>query len=496
MKLFKLRSNPATDTTTQFTARLGSAVNIKPGAKIAFKSIFLDGSVRDTITLESDISFTVYSSSNYSQIVSVPQGSYTRNDLMKVITDGLNTSYYMGLILVNGVYVPKITGRTGTDSKISTFIGMDWNALVDSSNNYKCSIAFNCSEDPEVLTFTQNNIIQNGGTYTTQTANDGDSYAISQRPIARGCNYVSFVLSALPAPGVEVDVLGCCLGIYNGVSRDNNEKLNIEDYDCCFAITTDNKVSVWNKSNQSYTYLNVVATAGMRFYILSSANTYKFVIVKADGTEILGLQGQGIKQFTNDNVYCAFTIYGTVYALSTITSANSPYFGVNQNNVITYTPTMDFGVKSSKVQGGKSNIEISFIEPVDTRILQNILGFLQPTLIASATQFTFKSADQIDSDNLEDVSVAIQNLDISSYDTSKSVGFKCATIMTIDSLSQTVSAGGAYAYDVPTPIFIEMNNDKTISLSSFLVRITSQNIPLGIPNGVCSITVLIDDSGK
>lgn len=495
MKLFKLRSNPDTDRTTQFSARLGSAVAIKPGARIAFKSIYLDGSVRDTITLESSISFTVYSSKNYSQIVNVPQGNYTRNELMKVITDGLNTSYYMGLILTNGVYVPKIVGVNGSDAKIGTFLGMDWNALVDSSNNYKCSIAFNCSNDPEVISFLLNSVIQNGGTYTTQITNSGDSYAISQTPISRGCNYVSFVLSALPEPG-EADILGCCLGIYDGVSRMENNKLSYEDYDCCFAITTDNKVSVWNKSNQSFTYLNVVATAGMRFYILSTGSTYKFVIVSADGTQILGLQGQGVKQFTNNNVYCAFTIYETVYALSAITSVNSPYYGVNQNNVITYTPTMDFGIKSSKVEGGKSNIEISFIEPTDTRILQNILGYLSPTLTAAATQYTFKSNDQIDSDSLEDVSIAIQNLDISSYDTSKSVGFKCATIMTIDSLAQTVSAGGAYSYDVPTPIFIEMNNTQPISLSSFLVRITSQNIPLGIPNGVCSITVLIDDSGK
>jgi hypothetical protein len=496
MKLFKLRSNPDTDATTQFSARLGSSVNIKPGAKIAFKSIYLDGSVRDTITLESSISFTVYSAANYSQVVSVPSGTYTRNTLMKVITDGLNTSYYMGLIQVNGVYVPKIVKSNGTDAKIASFLGMDWNVITDAANNYKTSIAFNCSNDPEVLPFIQNNVVQNGGTYTTQTANDGGSYAISQTSISRGCNYVSFVLSALPAPAVEEDIVACSLGIYDGVSRIDNEKLNYNDYDCSFVITTDNKVSVWNKSNESFTYLNVVATAGMRFYILSSGNTYKFVIVKADGTEILGLQGQGVKQFTNGDIYCAFTIYVPVYALSTITSVNSPYDGVNQNNIITYTPTMDFGVKSSKVGGGKSNIEINFIEPVDTRILQNILGYSSPTLIVAATQFTFKSDDRIDSDNLEDVSIAIQNLDISSYDTSKSVGFKCATIMTIDSLAQTVSAGGAYSYDVPTPIFIEMNNTQPISLSSFLVRITSQNIPLAIPNGVCSITVLIDDSEK
>jgi hypothetical protein len=68
--------------------------------------------------------------------------------------------------------------------------------------------------------------------------------------------------------------------------------------------------------------------------------------------------------------------------------------------------------------------------------------------------------------------------------------------MTVDSLQQTASAAGAFSYDVPTVIMISMNNDKPISLSSFLVRITSQNIPINIPSGVCSITVLIDDSEK
>ena len=493
MKLFKLRSNPDYDKTTEYSARLGNAITIKPNAKIAFKSIYLDGSVRDNISLESSVSFKIYSSSNYGEIITIPQGLYTRQGLMKTITDALNTSYYIRLVDEDGNITPVPVKSDGASIKSERFIGMDWNALTDSTNNYKCSIAFNCGNSLQTSTFVTTDLIQNGNTYSTQQNNLYSSYAMSKLPISRGCNYVVFVMSALPAPSQSSNI-AFIFGIYNGLTRADETQLSENDYDCCFTIAKNNKVFMY--ANETFTDLNVVATANMKFYIMPEGNLYKFYVVSADGTQILGTQATAPKKFTNDNVYTAFTICNTGYSVSSIYSINSPYYSIAPSELITYTPTMDFGINSSKLGGGVTSVAIDFTQPIDTRILQNILGFLTPRIEVSASQYTFKATDQIDSDGLEDVSINIQNLDISSYDTSKSVGFKTPTIMTIDSLSQTVSAGGSYSYDVPTPVFIEMNNTTPISLSSFLVRITSQNQPIDMPNGICSITVLIDDSGK
>jgi hypothetical protein len=504
MKLFKLRSNSTTDKTTEFSARLGSSITIQPNARIGLKSIFINGSIRDYLVLEADQTFQLFSSTDYYQNISIPSGNYTSASLTKQITDKLNTSYYMNVFAGDGgVYAPKISTPIGNDANETTFLGIDWNCSLDRGNLYKCAIAFNCNNSILSPVYKTVNITNNDGVYTSSVnpnLYDNKKYAISQTPISRGCNYVGYTLNTLGGAGGNTATdFKAIFGIYDGSKRTSGSTiLRPQDYDCCFAIRRQTlRISIWNNGVEDLLQLQPqqLATAGMRFYILPNGDTYRFVIISANGLNEIYNQTSGTKIFTNTNIYSAFTINDNLTSIGNIQTVSSPFFAV-ENNIVSSNYTPEFSIDTTKVEGSATRITINFGEPVNSQALQNLLGYLQPELTINASSFTFIAQVQVDKDQLEDVSVAIQNLDINSYDTSKSLGFKCATIMTVDSLQQTASAAGAFSYDVPTVIMISMNNDKPISLSSFLVRITSQNIPINIPSGVCSITVLIDDSEK
>lgn len=503
MKLFKLRSNSSTDKTTEFSARLGSSITIQPNARIGLKSIFINGSIRDYLVLDADQTFQLFSSANYYQNISIPAGNYTSAVLTKIITDKLNASYYMNVFAGDGgVYAPKISTPIGDNANETTFLGIDWNCSLDRGNLYKCAIAFNCNNSVLSPVYKTINITNNDGVYTSSVnpnLYDNKKYAISQTPISRGCNYVSYTLNALgnSQVGAKPPDFKAIFGIYDGSKRTSSSTvLQPQDYDCCFSVrNVDLRISIWNNGVENLLQPQRLATAGMRFYILPSGDTYRFVIINADGTAVDYNQTAGTKIFTNTNIYSAFTINDNRTSIGNIQTVSSPFFAVS-NNIVSSNYVPEYSIDSSKVEGSATRITINFGEPVNSYALQNLLGYKQPLLTINASSFTFIAQDQVDTDQLEDVSVAIQNLDINSYDTSKSVGFKCATIMTIDSMQQTVSAAGAFSYDVPNVVMISMNNTLPISLSSFLVRITSQNIPINIPSGVCSITVLIDDSEK
>jgi hypothetical protein len=503
MKLFKLRSNQDTDKTTQFSARLGSAVTIKPHATIGLKSIYINGSIRDYLTLEADQTFQLFSSTDYYQNISIPSGNYTSTTLTKEITDKLNASYYMNVFVGDGgVYAPKISTSVGGDANETTFLGIDWNCSLDRGNLYKCAIAFNCNNSILSPVYKTVQITNNDGVYTSSVnpnLYDNKKYAISQTPISRGCNYVSYTLNALGNLQGTSDTANfkAIFGIYDGSKRTSGSTiLRPQDYDCCFSVRNkDLRISIWNNGVENLLQPQQLATAGMRFYILPNGDTYRFVIINAAGTVVNYNQTSGTKIFTNTNIYSAFTINDNQTSIGNIQTVSSPFFAVD-NNIVSSNYTPEFSIDTTKVEGSATRITVNFGAPVNSQALQNLLGYLQTELTINASSFTFIAQDQVDKDQLEDVSVAIQNLDINSYDTSKSVGFKCATIMTVDSLQQTAGAAGAFSYDVPNVIMISMNNDVPISLSSFLVRITSENLPIDIPSGVCSITVLIDDSEK
>lgn len=454
MKIIRLVSDVLT--TSIFDKAINTPIIMKPGSKIALKSLSfetehaLSFQITDfTYQLDFTVGDRRQSNYIYYRIVVKP-GSYNLITFLQYLKFQMNTI---------------LSGMNNTEN----CYGFEWNPTVV---NDKVNFSFGRGEYLLLANPLLNNMTVNNNVYSkTNVSVDLDSYCQSNSYICRGgfASECTLVQTQGGTIGNSVFYVGLC---NNKFTPTNKPTLQASDFN--FAVFSDGQTGLYKVKTFNGDTLNTDVVIQPNDKIL----------INKDGDDFYGYMKIFIKKGASQPVL----IYSLDLTQSMVLS--NPYYtfalGAGSNNITINSPTQISSPFISSTVDGKyivneilpnitynvnspsvSYIGIRFL----TNIMQSFLGFLTDNVSLITYIGTFV-ADQIAGVDLiavgDDLVVEILNLNLDGYDSLKQAKSSILAIIPIESLSKN---GFGFSYIEPFPTFTSMHFTEPTTVNTFSVVI-------------------------
>jgi hypothetical protein len=466
MRLLRLKTTTG-DNTSQFTTNLSAPLVLNKNAKLALKSLNMNGlTLQDVEFLEDgEITVNMDTFELNDKLVVIPKGKYTKPDLVKTLTDLLNKS-----ISVN-------------DYNNNTIQGFEWRCGYSLDN--RLFISFNRIDNYPKAPFQQTSNVTNptAGFYRRGDESiDDNAFIISQLPTNRGnskttvaitggTNTTEFLAGITLTPTTtgltSLPITSYKFGVTTVIDGQGNNVLK---------VIRDGVVGVTVGSGFSPTQYDQIEFS-------HTGGAFRVKLYK-DGTPIM-LTTQIIGSID------LYTNYYTAITLRTKQSNeqynfdnyfDSPYAALNNNKVIETVQIPDEEIKTLSLSA--TDVKISF-----SIYTSDLLGFSTDPTSQYKAAGTFTGNQTIAFSSIQDCVVEILSLSqLESYDTQ--VGYRRPILYIFDTLG--IDTSGSAFGNVDYPIYIDIGNMDKYLVSSITVRVTSNNQTFDV-SGYTSLLLLIED---
>jgi hypothetical protein len=458
VRFIRLKSNVG-DNTSQFTCNLSAPIVLNPNAKIALKSVNLNGLDQTFLRITRDLIITFKPSATISYNITVPAGKYSKNSLVSTITNLMNSAFTYDNFNVG----------TATE-------GFEW----------RCSIG-----DDDRFVYTYKRIANNSSAEFSKSTNVGGAVGSYKRSDANSDD-TAFIISKLP------------------VNRGNTlTQLQIADGSITtkllFGLTSTTAVGLTSLPISNYLYGTGVNPSDNNFLytIVNGAFGEKIgtgfkmdtiikiqlehfggipVIKLVDGTGVVATQNIASSINLFNNYYTALTLETDPETFTFPIYYDSPFLQQVGQSIIENLAVIPNEISNLSAQA-------TLVSVIMNDYTQSTLGFSTNPTPATKSDGAYKAEFTLDFSYLQDVVIQMPSLSqLEGYDTA--VGYRVPILGILDNL--TVNSNGEAFNEVQFPIYISLSNTDKMMISQFTVRITSEQQTFAIQN-YSSISILIED---